>query len=123
MRRLVDTNVLIRMADVESKLRSTSKDAIIRLLSQGDQLFMSAQVAIEFWAVATRPKNVNGLDLSPVQADAELSDFETLLTLLPEPEDIAARWRALARKHSVSGKQAHDTRLVALMEAHALTNS
>jgi predicted nucleic acid-binding protein len=53
-------------------------------------------------------------------AEASLRRAEQWLVWLPEPPDIGARWRANVNKHSVLGKQAHDTRLVALMEAHGL---
>ena len=36
--------------------------------------------------------------------------------------DAAKRWRELARRQSVVGKQAHDARIVALMLAHNVTH-
>jgi predicted nucleic acid-binding protein len=55
-------------------------------------------------------------------AEAGLQRAEQWLVWLQEPPDNGARWRALVNSHSVLGKQAHDTRLVALMEAHGLTH-
>ena len=95
---------------------------MVQLIGRGDQLLGCAQVMIEFWTVATRPKKVNGLGLTPAEAEASLRDAEQLITFLPEPPDIAIRWRVLANLHRVQGKQAHDTRLAAFMEAHGLTN-
>jgi predicted nucleic acid-binding protein len=39
-------------------------------------------------------------------------------SLLPDPPNILALWRDLCKHHEVKGKQVHDARLVALMEAH-----
>jgi hypothetical protein len=77
-------------------------------------------VLIEYWVVATRPKAVNGLGLSVPEANADVEDFLAAFPCLPEPPDIADRWRNLVNQHGVAGRPAHDTRLVALMEAHAV---
>src|SRR5882724_5241738 len=119
---LVDTNILARLSETGSPLHSICSQAVPRLLQRGDALFICSQTVIEYWAVATRPIAVNGLGFDPTQAEAELRDFEKWFQWLSEPPDIAVRWRALVNKHSVVGKQAHDTRLVALMEAHGLTH-
>ena len=122
MTALVDTNVLVRLSDSGHPAQAVCKLALQRMLQRLDRVFLCAQTAIEYWAVATRPKSVNGLGLSPIDAEAGLQRAEQWLIWLPEPPDIAARWRALVNKHSVLGKQAHDARLVALMEAHGLTH-
>jgi predicted nucleic acid-binding protein len=122
MNLLLDTNILLRISETGSPFHRVCKQAVSSLLANGDALFIRAQNLIEYWAVATRPVAVNGLGFDPIQADAELRDFEKWAYLLPEPSDIAVRWRGLARQHNVCGKQAHDTRLVAFMEGHGLTN-
>lgn len=114
------TNILVRLSDADSPLCTVCNRAVQRLLGRGDNLYFCAQIAIEFWAVATRPTNANGLGLSPTEAEGALRSAEQWLIWLSEPSDIGARWRALANKHGVLGKQAHDTRLVALMQAHSL---
>ncbi|MCX6916367.1 MAG: PIN domain-containing protein [Verrucomicrobia bacterium] len=121
MNALVDTNILVRLSDSGHPLQSVCELALQRLLQRQDRVFLCAQVAIEFRAVATRPKSINGLGLSPTDAEIGLRRAGRWLVWLPEPADIGVRWRALVNKHSVLGKQAHDTRLVALMEAHGLT--
>ena len=121
MNALVDTNILVRLSDSGHPIQPVCELALQRLLQRQDRVFLCAQAAIEYWAVATRPKSLNGLGLSPIDAESGLRRAERWLVWLPEPPDIAVRWRALVNKHSVLGKQAHDTRLVALMEAHGLT--
>src|SRR6266536_3244697 len=115
MNLLVDTNILARLSEAGSPFHVICRQAVPRLLQRGDSLFICAQTVIEYWAVATRPAAVNGLGFDPAQAEAELCDFDNWFQRLSEPPDIAVRWRALANKHQVLGKQAHDTRLVALM--------
>lgn len=80
----------------------------------------SAQTFIEYWVVATRPRDVNGLGLAPPEAEADLRDFEDTFALLAEPADMAIRWRALASEYGVRGRQAHDARLAALMRAYGI---
>jgi predicted nucleic acid-binding protein len=119
---LIDTNILVRMSDAESPLKDLCKNALKRFFDRGDTPYLCAQNAIEFWAVATRPKSVNGLGLAPAAAEKALKAAEQWLVWLPEPADIATRWRALVNKHGIIGKRVHDTRLIALMGAYGLTN-
>ena len=119
---LVDTNILVRMSDTNSPLHLLCNEAVSRLDQRSDALFLCIQVAAEYWSVATRPTNVNGLGLEPTKAEDELKDFEKAIAWLPEPSDIGPRWRRLVNKHRVRGRQVHDARLVAFMEAHGLTN-
>jgi predicted nucleic acid-binding protein len=119
---LVDANVLLRMADVSDSIAVTCRQATTILRQRGEALFLCAQVACEFWAAATRPSAVNGLGLAPSEAEQELCDFEKTCLWLNEPADLAVRWRRLVNEYDVKGKQAHDARLVAFMQAHGLTD-
>jgi predicted nucleic acid-binding protein len=83
-----------------------------------DELCICLQSLIEFWAVATRPRDANGLGLEPDEA-LQMSDFREIFTLLPEPHDIAERC-ALVGQNAVRGKTAHDARIVALTQAHGI---
>jgi predicted nucleic acid-binding protein len=77
------------------------------------------------WAVSTRPVENNGLGLSPGQADRVLVRVESSVYRLPDSDDVYPEWRRLVVTHGVSGKKAHDARLVATMTvngiAHILT--
>ena len=119
---LVDTNILVRLSQAGHPHQADCKSALTRLLQRRDQGVLCTQAAIEFWSVATRPQTANGLGLDPSQAEASLRDFETLLVWLPEPPDIGARWRAIVNRYSIRGRQAHDARLVAFMQATGLTD-
>ncbi len=121
MRVLVDTSVLVRLRDAGSPAGDVCRDALSLLRSQHNEVCLCAQPIIEYWVVATRPRDVNGLGLTTREAEGDLTDFGRLFRWLREPPDIAQRWRRLVTRYSVSGKPAHDARLVALMQAHRLS--
>ena len=58
---LVDTNVLIRLADVHSAEYPIAHSAMEILFGTKEPIFIGSQVLVEFWSVATRPEAVNGL--------------------------------------------------------------
>ena len=119
MKILVDTNILVRINEQGHPLQDLCGQVLSRLLNEGHELFGCAQAMIEFWAVATRPTSANGLGLTCAETDAAIIKIETLLEFLPEPADVGTRWRVLANTHSIVGKQAHDARLVAWMQAQS----
>jgi predicted nucleic acid-binding protein len=119
---LIDTNVLGRMAEPahpQHRLAITSTD---RLDQQGDQLCIVPQVLYEFWVVATRPTADNGLGLSIPETTAELARMKTLFLFLSDSAAIYPEWERLVTGNQVSGKSAHDARLVAAMAVHGLTH-
>ncbi len=77
---------------------------------------------LELWTVLTRPRAVNGFGLSVTEADREVLLLERQFTLLPDNERIHEVWRRLVVDHRVSGKQVHDTRLVAAMIVYGITH-
>jgi len=122
MNYLIDTNVLLRFFDLADPRNAEIVAAIDAITAATTETYVCAQVLIEYWVSATRPREANGFGLDAAQADLRLAEIETLFTLLPEPPDIAARWRRLAVEHAVQGKQAHDARIVAVMLAHSVTH-
>ena len=117
-RYLIDTNVLLRSAVSSSARNPVAAGAIAILLGQGDELLLAPQVLMEFWSVATRPVPVNGfgwpVDLVRGEIDRLLDQFP----LLPETPGVFGEWLRLVTEHQVSGKQVHDTRLVAILNTH-----
>lgn len=73
---------------------------------------------IEFWVVATRPIGDNGLGLSAQRAAREIAGFKELFEILPESAQILPEWGRLVSVYRVSGKNAHDARLVAVMNVN-----
>jgi predicted nucleic acid-binding protein len=117
---LVDTSVLLRLRDPNDPNHSSCRAALDPAQVNRHGIHLCAQVLIEYWVVATRPAANNGFGLSPADAEADVVALRALLPCVPEPADVANRWQALVTRHAVSGKPAHDARLVAVMEAHRL---
>jgi predicted nucleic acid-binding protein len=118
---LADTNILVRLRDADDPRHLPCVEALQRLQNAGDEACICAQVLIEYWVVATRPQDVNGLGIEPAAVETDIQDFQQAFTVLPEPPDMAARWLMLAVQYTVRGRQAHDTRLAALILAHGVT--
>jgi predicted nucleic acid-binding protein len=52
----------------------------------------------------------------------ELMRLKSLFVLLPETPAIYPVWESLVIQHRVSGKPAHDARLVAAMQVHGIAS-
>ena len=115
---LLDTNVLIRLANARDARHAVAARAVLELHRSGETLHIAPQVLVEFRAVATRPTAVNGLGFSAAEAEAEAAGFEATFPLLAETPDIYPAWKALVGV----GKQVHDARLVAVCHVHGLSH-
>lgn len=118
----VDTSVLARTIHENHPMQQTAKDAIKLLLSRGETLCVFPQNLYEFWVIATRPALQNGFGLAPADTETQIVEFETLFSLKRDTPAIYDEWRKLVVQHSVSGKNAHDTRIVAAMKIHGVTH-
>lgn len=118
---LVDTSILVRLLQTQHVLYELTDHALECLLEEGRDLSIVPQNLVELWVVATRPVAQNGLGLTPAQAADELNRIKDMFELLQETCDIYPAWEALVCQHEVSGKPAHDARLVAAMRVHGLT--
>lgn len=119
---LVDTNVLLRSAQPSHHMHVDAARSVGVLLSRGEILHIIPQNLIEYWAVATRPVDANGLGLSVAETAAEVSKLKGIFHLLPDTPAIFPEWEVLVSRHAVKGKEAHDARLVAAMIAHRVPN-
>jgi predicted nucleic acid-binding protein len=120
---LVDTNLLLRLAQPQHPLNRVARAALNALRDRGEDLCLTPQNLIEFWGVATRPvASLNGLGMTPDEADRELTQLEGLFRLLPDVSSIYPNWRRLVVAARVSGRQVHDARLVAVMLAHRISH-
>jgi predicted nucleic acid-binding protein len=122
MRCLVDTNVLVRGMSHHHPDYRIVRQAIITLRRQNNQLLLAFQNLIEFWAVATRPVNSNGLGMSVLWAAEQLVRIKRFFPILIETADICGEWERLVSQFQVSGKNAHDARIVAAMNVHSVTH-
>jgi predicted nucleic acid-binding protein len=122
MAHLVDTSVLARLANTADPFHAVAAQAVLELHRAGEVLYLTAQNLVEFRNLATRPKALNGLGLSAVDAEAKAAVFEGTFPLLPETPDIYPAWKALVGALGVIGKRIHDARLVAVCHVHAVTH-
>jgi predicted nucleic acid-binding protein len=118
---LLDTNLLLRFCDTASPQHKVAINAVALLLKRGEQVFLTAQNLVEFWAVATRPKSANGFDWTAKQTDEEIDRLLSLFLFLEDSPAVFTHWRGLVSQYGVSGKQVHDARLVAVMLAHGIS--
>jgi len=122
MKYLVDTNILLRLVQKNSPMHLDTQRAILTLKKQGEFLCIIPQNIIEFWAVATRPLDKNGLGLSITQAEEESEKLKKIFILELDTPQIFTEWESLVIKYQVMGKQVHDARLAAAMVAHNITH-
>jgi predicted nucleic acid-binding protein len=94
--------------------------SIGRLLAAGESVCFTSQTIAEFWNVATRPAERNGLGFSLDATLAEVNVIEQTLALLEDSVAIYKEWRRLVVRHRVLGVKVHDTRLVAAMNVHGV---
>jgi predicted nucleic acid-binding protein len=119
---LVDTNVLLRLADRAHPLHPAARAAVRKLRGAGHTLRATSQNFVEFWNAATRPASKNGFGLTPVGADQRLRLVERVFPRLPDDPGIYPEWRRLVLSFGVSGVQVHDARLVAAMRVYGTTH-
>jgi predicted nucleic acid-binding protein len=122
MRVLADTNVLLRIAKPDHADHIVALQAVSSLRSRGHRCVMVPQCGYEYYVVATRPKDQNGLGLVPADALHDLTDLMALFRLLRDERAVFDRWLDLMNVHGVRGKPAHDARLVAAMTRHAIAH-
>jgi predicted nucleic acid-binding protein len=119
---LLDTNILLRGGDPGSPLQSLTDASVTQLLRMGDQLYVTSQNMIEFWVVATRPTEVNGLGWSVARTRTEIEQILNQFPLLEETSQVFPYWFNLVTTYQFQGKRVHDARLVAVMLAHGITH-
>ena len=95
-------------------------DSVARLLAAGEAVHFTLQNIAEFWNVATRPAQHNGLGFSASVTLAEVEKIEAAFELLPDTSALYAEWKSLVVRHGVVGVKVHDARLVAAMNVHGV---
>jgi len=118
MRVLVDTNILLRSAQPNHPLCSQATHEVSKLIRRKDDVFFCSQNIAEFWNVAPRPADLNGLGLSHEEVLQKVGSIEKLLTLLPDVPAIYAAWKEIVSDHKVHGVKVYDARLVAAMNVY-----
>ena len=110
---LLDTSILVRLANAADPQRGMAFDALATLHRQSVQFWIAPQSLIEFWNVATRPQVANGLGLPVREVIALIKYFQSDFRLASETADIFPTLVSIGTAANVVGKQIHDARLVA----------
>lgn len=116
---LVDSNILLRISQPDTAHAAIAERALDALRIRNEELRITSQNLVEFWAVATRPLTENGLGFTLEQANGQMLALKQLFTLLPEVP-LQSEWERLVTTYRVSGKNCHDARLVAAMMVHGI---
>ena len=118
---LVDTNIPLRITQIGHPHRQPALDALQLLTTRDQEHFAIApQSLYEMYVVCTRPASGNGFGYTPQRARTEIAATRALFEILPETVQVYPTLEGLIAKYAVQGKQAHDTRLVALMIEHRI---
>jgi predicted nucleic acid-binding protein len=117
---LLDTNIISRVANRDASEHVLVLTAVKHLLVRGEQLCLVPQCLYEFWSATTRPVSVNGLGWGAAQVRLEVDALLETYEFFPDTNAVFEDWLNLVTNHGVSGKPAHDARLVGAMRAHGL---
>ena len=118
---LLDTNILLRTISPNDPMHIETVAAIDILNASREQVVIAPQNLIELWNVCTRPAEKNGLGFTPERTKAEVDRLKRLFIFIPDTPAIFPEWERLVTTYEVKGTKVHDTRLVAFMLVHRLS--
>lgn len=99
-----------------------STTVAVDLLQRHHSCVVIPQTVYEYWVVATRSLDSNGLGFAPAFAALERDRFLELFNLLRDERSIFEQWVSLMDDYQVKGIKAHDARYVAAMKRHGMTH-
>lgn len=117
---LLDTNIVLRLAEERDPGHELVAEAVRRCLASGRTPCLTAQVLVEFWVVATRPRDVNGFGWEPREARMAIDGLMKRFAVLPDSAAVLPAWLQLVTDQDVRGKGAHDVRLAAVAGVHGV---
>lgn len=112
---LLDTNVVLRFSNPSDEQHGLVTEAVATMLSQADECYLTAQVLIELWVVATRPSDVNGLGWSVERTRSIIDQLLERFPLIEDLPEIFTNWLNLVTANQIKGNRTHDARIVAVM--------
>lgn len=121
MKYLLDTNILLRLRQPHHEHYQACFKAVSTLKTRNHELCIIPQNLYEYWVVATRPLENNGLGFTVSQAQKDLSQLKNLYSLYPDHPDTFEKWENLINNYQIKGKRAHDVRIIAAMLAHKIS--
>lgn len=117
---LLDTNILIHSNQPASPHFAGITQRLIDFATSNEDLSVCPQVLNEYYVVVTRTQGQNGYGISSDDAMVQIDNFRNIYTFIEDPVNLFTEWQRLIRKYKTIGKQAHDARLVAFMQAQAI---
>lgn len=118
---LLDTNILTCIKQEAHPDYTRVTEQLIQYISEETELVICPQVLYEFYAVATRPSTARGgLGLTSEEAIREIQELQQTYNFIDDPTELFYSWRNLIERYGTEGLPAHDTRLVAFMQAHQI---
>jgi predicted nucleic acid-binding protein len=102
---LIDTSILVRIANTLDPLGPVARNAVRALRSGGERMCVAPQNLIEFRNAATRPRAVNGLGFDVATVERQVADFELTFALLEESPAIYPAWKSLVHSAGVIGNR------------------
>lgn len=119
---LLDTNILARLTERQSRQHQTAANTVRILIARGDLLFITPQNFGEFWSLATRPNAKNGMGLTAARAAVEFANHKAIFRVLPDDAATFAQWERLVITYNVIGPDVHDARLAAIALVYNVPN-
>jgi predicted nucleic acid-binding protein len=118
---LLDTNILTCTKQAAHPDYTRVTEQLIQYITEEIELVVCPQVLYEFYVVATRPSTARGgLGLTSEEAIREIQAFQQTYSFIDDPAELFYNWRDLIVRYGTQGLPAHDTRLVAFMQAHQI---
>ena len=77
---------------------------VAKLGESGEIVCVTPQTLIEFWCVATRPREVNGLGWDLKTATVRMNDLLDIFEMLEDSPDVFDTWHVLVRSHGILGQ-------------------
>ena len=106
---LVDTNILLRLAQLGDPHHQPARDAIDLLTARdGESIAIAPQNLYEMYVVCSRPTSANGLGMTSQQSRSEITKARSLFRLLPETAQVYTMWERLVGQYAIHGKRGHD---------------
>lgn len=120
MRVLLDSNILVRLSRRDDPQFQVATQSIEAIRRDGHTICLIPQSLREFWVVATRPRESNGLGLGLSEAKELRTSFEQLFPTISDTAEVHVHWLRLTEEPGALGKKAHDVGYVAAMQAHGI---
>lgn len=120
MKILLDTNVLVSLANPADRNHSLTVQTIQGLRAQKVSILLAPQILYEFWVVATRDLAANGMGYTPEDCFSLIHQFLSVFPVIEDLPGLLKEWLHLVKNNGCRGKVSHDASIVATMQMHQI---